>query len=141
MSIMGKYIFIVEDDLQNRVVFQMALTRKGAFVDFDRWGKDAIYRLQQLPRLDLIVLDLMLPHGISGFDIFDEIRVLPSCADVPVVAVSAMESSIAVPKAQAMGFSGFIAKPIDSRLFPEQLAKIMSGEQVWYTNEMRFNGI
>jgi len=53
------------------------------------------------------------------------------------VAVSAMDPSVAIPQARQKGFSGFIAKPIDNRLFPQQIAQIIEGEQVWSIGERR----
>ena len=135
MILKEKRIFIVEDNMQNRLVFQMALIRHGASVDFERWGRDTLYHLQNLSRVDLIVLDLMLAEGVTGFDIFDQIRGLVKYNAVPIVAVSAMDPSIAIPRLQKQGFSGFIAKPIDSHQFPKQLATVLSGETVWSVGE------
>lgn len=136
MLLQGKSIFVVEDNVQNRVVFQMILRKHGASVDFERMGTDTIFRLQNALQVDMILLDLMLADGISGFDLYAEIREkLPNLASVPIVAVSAMEPAIAIPKAQAMGFSGFISKPINSLIFGEQLASIFEGDSVWYTGE------
>jgi CheY-like chemotaxis protein len=131
MLLPGKVIFVVEDNLQNRVVFQMTTIAHGATLEFERWGRDAVGRLQGCRKVDLIILDLMLYGGISGYDIFEEIRQHPQFDGIPIVAVSAAEPSIAIPKAQKMGFSGFIAKPVDDELFPQQLARILAGEQVW----------
>jgi CheY-like chemotaxis protein len=133
MLLAHKHIFIVEDSRQNRVIFKMALSRHGADVQFEQAGHDSIQRLKALPEVDLIILDLMLAYGISGFDIFSEIRALPRFEKLPIVAVSAMDPAEAVPKVQAKGFAGFIAKPIDISLFPEQIARIMSGERLWAT--------
>ena len=135
MILKDKRIFIVEDNMQNRLVFQMALIRHGASVDFERWGRDTMYHLQNVSRVDLIVLDLMLAEGITGFDIFDQIRALPKYDTVPIIAVSAMDPSIAIPKLKKQGFSGFIAKPIDNVQFPKQLASIIKGEHVWSVGE------
>lgn len=135
MILKDKRIFIVEDNMQNRLVFQMALIRHGASVDFERWGRDTLYHLQNLSRVDLIVLDLMLAEGVTGFDLFDQIRGLEKYATVPIIAVSAMDPSIAIPKLRKQGFSGFIAKPIDNALFPKQLASIIAGESVWSVGE------
>jgi CheY-like chemotaxis protein len=79
----------------------------------------------------MIILDLTLPRGVSGYDIYDEIRAMPQFDKVPIVAVSATDPVIGIPKAKLKGFSGFIAKPIDDVHFPRQLAKIMGGETVW----------
>jgi CheY-like chemotaxis protein len=132
MILKGKHIFIVEDNLTNRVVFQMSLIVEGAKVDFERWGRDTITQIRGYSHIDLIILDLMLPNGISGYDIFTEIRAHTEFVHVPIVAVSAAETTVAIPKTQAMGFSGFIAKPIDETLFPRQLARLINQEKIWY---------
>lgn len=133
--LMNKRIFIVEDNIQNRVVFQVALVRYGASVDFERMGRDTIYRLRGKNELDLIILDLMLAEGLSGFDLVDQIRALPNCASIPILAVSAMDPAVAIPQAREIGLAGFIAKPIDNYVFPKQVLAIINGEQVWHTGE------
>lgn len=135
MLLKDRHIFIVEDNSQNRIVFQMALVRHGAAVDFERSGQDTLYQLGRLSRIDLIIIDLMLPGGISGFDVFDDIRSLERYANIPIVAVSAMDPAVAIPKARAKGFAGFIAKPIDNRLFPKQIAQVIEGVPVWHAGE------
>jgi two-component system cell cycle response regulator DivK len=130
-----KRIFIVEDNLQNRIIFQLTLSRHGADLSFEPWGSRTLLHLQALSKIDLIILDLMLANGISGFDIFDQIRARPELDRVPVIAVSAIDPSFAIPKARKQGFSGFIAKPIDQDIFPRQLAAVLDGEKVWYAGE------
>ncbi|NET74009.1 MAG: response regulator [Sphaerospermopsis sp. SIO1G2] len=82
--------------------------------------------------LDLILLDLMLAHGVSGYDVYDAIKEVPALKDVPVVCVSAADPNIEIPKAKTKGFNGYIAKPIRQRTFVTQLEAILSGDQtVW----------
>lgn len=135
-----KRIFIVEDNAQNRVIYQIMLTRHGARVEFDRWGRDTLMKMKALEQFDLIILDLMLPNGDSGYDIFKSIRAISEFDNIPIVAVSAAEPSIAMAKTQALGFSGFIAKPINDDLFPRQLRKLIDGEKVWYSGENYVGG-
>lgn len=131
MLLKDKRIFVVEDHVQNRVVFHIALVKYGAVVDYERWGRSAAQRLKHSQPFDLIILDLMLAEEVSGFDVYDEIRELPNYATVPIVAVSAMDPALALPKTRAKGFAGFIAKPIDSQVFAKQIADILQGQQVW----------
>ena len=138
MLLDNKKIFIVEDNLQNRIIFQLALNRHGAQLHFEPWGSRTLLQLQGLCRIDLIVLDLMLANGVSGFDIFDQIRAKPEYDKVPIVAVSAIDPSFAIPKAQEKGFSGFIGKPIDNELFAHQLAALIDGEKIWHVGERFF---
>lgn len=129
----GKHIFIVEDNTENRIVFQMVFIKYGATVAFERWGRDTVPRMLGTTKIDLVILDLMLSQGISGYDIFDAIRANPHFADVPIVAVSAMDPAVAVPKTRAKGFNGFIAKPVDTHLFPQQIADVLAGQAIWHT--------
>ena len=128
----NKRIFVVEDNLQNRVIFQILLTGEGVRLDFDRWGRDTVARLQGFAPVDLIIMDLMLGGGVTGYDIFDQIRTFPAFAQTPIVAVSAADPAVAIPKVQEKGFNGFIAKPVDDTLFAQQLLSIIQGEPVWY---------
>lgn len=139
MLLSGKQVFVVEDNPQNRVVFQMALIRHGALVTFERRGSDTMFRLSQAYHIDVIVLDLMLAQEVSGFDLFQEIRATPKFEKVPIIAVSAMDFAVGAPKARELGFDGFISKPIDNYLFPQQIAAIISGEKVWYENGRKFS--
>jgi CheY-like chemotaxis protein len=135
MLLKNKHIFIAEDNSQNRIIFQMMLVRQGAKIYFERWGDDAIFRLHTMPQCDLIILDLSLAAGISGYDIFKQIRAAPEFDGVPIVAVSATDPSQGIPKTREMGFAGFIAKPIDDALFPKQLLSIINGEHIWYAGD------
>ena len=134
----GKRVFIVEDNAHNRVIYQMILRRAGAVVDFDRRGDATLFQLTKFMP-DLIILDLNLGRYSSGFEIFDEIRKHADLQTVPIVAISASEPAVVLPKCREMGFSGFIAKPIEEALFEEQLSRLIKGQQVWYLGE-RYGG-
>jgi CheY-like chemotaxis protein len=131
----NKHLFIVEDNPANRVVYQIMMMRNGAKVTFDRWGQDTLAKMKQSGTIHLIILDLMLPKGNSGFDIFDDIRAVSDYRDIPIVAVSASDPASAIPKAQQLGFSGFIAKPINDDIFPDQILRLMAGEKIWYAGD------
>lgn len=132
MLLAGKRIFIIEDNAVNLMVYRTMLESEGARVTFEAWGQYAVGILRMETRVDLIILDLMLDFGVSGFDIFTEIRRYPQFNNVPIAAVSASDPSTAMARAQQMGFSAFIAKPIDDDLFPQQVADIIAGKAIWY---------
>src|SRR5438874_13559019 len=96
MLLKNKRIFIVEDNTGNLAIASIYLENQGAKIKFERRGvrtPEAI--LQQMP-IDLILTDLMLPNGISGFDIFDQIRQVPVLAAIPVVVVSSADPDTAM---------------------------------------------
>ncbi len=126
-----KRIFVIEDNIENRVITQMTLGMHGVRMEFDRFGRDTLSKLKNFGNVDLIILDLMFPNGITGYDIFDTIRADASFAHVPIVAVSASDAVSSIPQCQAKGFSGFIPKPIDVDLFPTQIEEIINGLSIW----------
>ncbi len=131
MILQNKRIFIVEDDLKNRAIAQLLLEREGAKISFERWGIDTISKLKRFLPVDIILLDLMFPRGVTGYDVFKEIRSHSEFRHIPIVAVSAADASIAVPLTKDMGFAGFIAKPIDFHNFTKQISEIIKGVPVW----------
>jgi len=135
MLLKNRRIFLVEDDIANRAIFQMLLERNGAKTAIERWGTDTVPRIQAFMPVDLIVLDLMFPDDISGFDVFDKIRAETALANIPILAVSAMDPSIAIPHTQAKGFNGFIIKPIEYELFAQQIVSLLNGEAVWFAGD------
>jgi CheY-like chemotaxis protein len=134
MSLQGKSIFIVEDSAINQIVFQVILRPHGAKIEFERWPGNVLWRLQRLQNIDLIILDLRLFGGLSGYELFSVLRQLPRFERIPIVAVSAVEPRDGIAKAKALGFSGFISKPIREELFALQLTAILQGEQIWSDN-------
>ena len=133
MHVLGsKKIFIVEDDTMNMVVYGALLRNTGATVIQDLWTTDSInMMLRKLP-IDVILMDLMLRYGNTGYDIFQTIQKYPELRNIPVIAVSAADPGIEIPKARDMGFAGFIGKPINPVKFPEQILSCVQGEPVWY---------
>ena len=129
----GKRVFIVEDDVANMAVFAVALKQGGALVIQDFWNTGTLSLMSRMVPIDILVLDLMLHHGVSGYEIYSRIRATPHLADIPVVIVSASDPEIEIPKARAMGFAGFIGKPISLQQFPEQIAACIRGHQIWAT--------
>jgi CheY-like chemotaxis protein len=129
----GKRIAIVEDSITNMAVFFTALRKQGAEVIQENWNTDAVNALKKYLPIDLILMDIMLRNGISGYDIFDQLQKLPEFQNIPVVAISSLDPATEIPKAQAKGFVGFISKPINVRHFPDQLAACLEGEKVWVT--------
>jgi CheY-like chemotaxis protein len=126
-----KRIFVVEDDLNNRIITQMALISHDVRIEFDRWGKDTLSKLINFGVPDIILLDLMFPNGITGYDIFDTIRTNKAYDSTPIVAVSAGDAAISIKRCQEKGFNGFIPKPIEADHFASQLEKILSGQSLW----------
>jgi CheY-like chemotaxis protein len=127
----GKRIYIVEDSPMNIVIMQRILEQHGATIFKDEWGFYAVEKVKQLAPIDLILLDLMLPCRMSGYDIFDKLRANAQLASIPIAIVTASDPNLEMTKARDKGFNGFIQKPVDQETFPRMLRAILDGKAVW----------
>ncbi|MEL6408716.1 MAG: response regulator [Chloroflexota bacterium] len=123
-----KRIFVIEDQPDIRAVYEMMLKRYVKEIGFDFWGQESLKHLKAFGVPDILILDLMLPHGVSGFDVYDQIRELPQYKTTRVVAVSASEPSTVLRKLKAKGFSGLVTKPFDIMTFPKKLVEVMKSD-------------
>jgi len=133
----NKRIFIVEDSAAYIAIASIYLRYEGATVESERWGLNVPNVIvSQLP-IDVILMDLKLSHNTSGFDVFDQIRRTPQLSNIPIIAVSAADPEVVMPRAQKMGFAGFISKPISPSLV-KYVAAVLDGKNVWKTDTWQY---
>jgi CheY-like chemotaxis protein len=66
---------------------------------------------------DALLVDLQMPE-LDGFELFERLQRDPAMHAAPVIAVSADATPRTAQRCQAMGFAGYVTKPIDaSHLF------------------------
>ena len=101
-------MLIVEDEQPLRELVVVTLSEE---FDCDQVadGEAALERLRASPPR-LVVLDSMLP-GRSGIDVLREMRADPQLRDVPVLMLSAWQSSEDVDGAMDAGADSFLGKP------------------------------
>jgi two-component system cell cycle response regulator DivK len=102
----------------------------GIHCEWKTSGYEVVEYADTLPRLDLILMDIRLPYE-DGFGALQKIRSSPTLKNTRVVAVTAEASPEQMRKARDSHFDGFIAKPLDPDLFPDQIRRILAGEPVW----------
>lgn len=79
--------------------------------------------------IQVVFLDLEMP-AINGYEALPIIKHHPNFAHTPVIAYSVHVSEM--QRALDMGFDGFLGKPLSAEAFPDQLQRILNGEQVHY---------
>ena len=125
------YVLVIEDDANILMVATDFLHMLGIkYVNARASGWQGVKLAQSLPQLDLILLDIQLPHE-DGYAILQRIRAIPKLKDTCVIAVTANVLPQDEARARAAGFDGFIGKPLDFDHFPVQIRAILNGEQVW----------
>jgi len=123
-------VLVVEDNVANFVLIARLLGYMGIHCEWKTSGYEVVEYADNLPQLDLILLDIRLPYE-DGYAALRKIRSSASLKTTRVVAVTAEASSEQMKKARGAGFDGFLGKPLDPDRFPDQIQRILSGDAVW----------
>ena len=133
MLLEGKRIVYIEDNEEGRDIVDILLQAAGAEIWFEKWGIPGTVLMTLIGHLplDLILLDLNFEKGYSGYDIFEIIKRNNVLKDIPVLLVTAANSTVEMPRARKLGLSGYISKPIHTRRFSQQVLDVIEGKSVW----------
>ncbi|MBU2536995.1 MAG: response regulator [Proteobacteria bacterium] len=117
----GKKILIVDDNQDNRELVVKILKRCGYATCEAVDGEEALAKATS-DRPDLILMDIALPK-IDGLEATRQLRQMAGLMDTPIIALTAHAMKGDREKALAAGCSDYIAKPINVRELPEQIAR------------------
>jgi CheY-like chemotaxis protein len=103
-------VLIVEDDADLREMMAQLLTLEGYHTETVANGREALKYLNEAPRPDVILLDLMMPI-MDGWEFRKRQQNDPNLADVPVIVLTALDQA----QARASDLNGvdFLKKPLD----------------------------
>jgi CheY-like chemotaxis protein len=103
-------IFLVDDELMIRELYEHAFRLVGYHIDTAIDGQDAVDKLEKMEQLpDLIMLDLMMPR-MTGFDVLNYIKNSDKFKNIMVVMLTSMPDPEALEKATKLGALGYLIK-------------------------------
>ncbi len=127
MSTDSKTICVIEDNMPIRKLLTTILKRSGfETIDFGD-GKTAIEWLKSNTPYALLV-DYVLPD-LDGGAIIEYIRQKPDGNLIPVIAVTGLAQENDKEKILNLGFDSYIAKPIQTATFVDQIKEIIEKKQ------------
>jgi CheY-like chemotaxis protein len=113
----GRTILLVDDDVRNVFALTSALEQRGAKVEVGRNGFEALAKLDEVPGVDLVLMDVMMP-GMDGLEATRRIRQDNRFDRLPIIAITAKAMKDDQEQCLAAGANDYLAKPIDlSRLY------------------------
>lgn len=108
----GRKILLVDDDVRNIFALTSALEQKGVNVQIGRNGFEAISKLDEVPDIDLVLMDVMMP-GMDGLEATRRIRQDARFQKLPIIAVTAKAMKDDQEQCMQAGATDYLAKPID----------------------------
>lgn len=106
---MTKSILVIEDDLNIITNIKALLEEEGYFVLTASNGDDGIKSAKNnLP--DLIICDILMPR-CSGYDVLNELSLLPSTRSIPFIFLTAMADKDDIRKGMQLGVDDYLPKP------------------------------
>lgn len=114
-----KTILVIEDEKPLLEMYVLALKKRGYQTEKATTGEEGLEKLKQNPRINLILLDLILPE-INGIDVLRQIRSEASpFNNIPVYVLTNVDNKQTIQEAVALGVRGYFLK-VD--LTPKKLA-------------------
>ncbi|ANI58983.1 ATP-binding protein [Pseudomonas sp. GR 6-02] len=105
----GRNVLLVEDNPVNRTVIEAMLRSLGFTVSVVTDGAQAVRSAESLI-FEAILMDCRLPV-IDGYEATRQIRQLPGCADVPIIALTANALQGDREACLSAGMNDYLAKP------------------------------
>lgn len=111
VSLEGKTILLVDDDLRNIYALTTALEAHRIHVLFAENGQEALQLLGDHEAIDLVIMDIMMPK-MDGYEAIREIRKQAKFAKLPIIALTAKAMKYDREKCIDAGANDYISKPI-----------------------------
>ena len=104
-------ILIVDDVMSNVLLLKVLLTNEKFAIATASNGRQALEQVEkENPDLDL--LDVMMPD-MSGFEVAQHLKSNPNTADIPIIFLTALNSTADIVKGFQVGANDFISKPFN----------------------------
>ena len=103
-------ILIADDEPINLTILTQILIQDGYDVRPALSGKLAIESVASKPPA-LILLDIMMPPGMDGYEVCKHLKSLDASKDIPIIFISSLNDTKDKDRAFQAGGQDFISKP------------------------------
>lgn len=104
-------ILIVDDVMSNVLLLKVLLTNEKFAIATASNGRQALEQVEK-ENPDLVLLDVMMPD-MSGFEVAQHLKSNPNTADIPIIFLTALNSTADIVKGFQVGANDFISKPLN----------------------------
>ncbi|MBL7932259.1 MAG: response regulator, partial [Bacteroidia bacterium] len=120
----GKNILVVDDDVRNLFALTTVFERLNINAITAESGKEAISILNENPKIDMVLMDIMMPE-MDGYETTQKIRREHKNSSLPIIAVTAKAMKGDRQKCIEAGASDYITKPL-------KIDQLLSLMRIWF---------
>jgi two-component system cell cycle response regulator DivK len=116
-------VLIIEDNEKNRKLFKLVLGSMGHETLLAENGEEGLKAAKEfIP--DLVLMDIQMPvmDGVTAFKALKSDR---NTEAIPIVAVTSFAMKGDLERFLDMGFTGYLAKPVDVNTFTAMISEIL----------------
>ncbi len=122
-------VLVVDDSLVQRQSLVRSLTKAGCQVIQASHGREGILRLQEHPRIRLVVCDIEMPQ-MNGFEFLSYCRKDPKLAQIPIVMLTTRGGQKHRDLAMTLGAKNYLTKPQSDRELLDIVAQLAQPSEV-----------
>jgi DNA-binding response OmpR family regulator len=120
---MTRKILIVDDEPELVALLEMSLGAEGYTISSAGSGKEALQKLAA-DRPDLVLMDVMLPD-ISGTRLTGQIKSDPRTSGIPIIMLTAKDSTTDVIVGLNMGADDYVTKPFSTPVLAARIDAVL----------------
>ncbi len=116
-----RHVLVADDEAHIGRIIKIKLEHGPFRVTLAFDGQEAVEALEREDRIDLVVLDLMMPR-LSGLDVLDRIRANDKWKDIPCIILTAAGQEEYESDARESGATDFLTKPFSPKKLYAKIA-------------------
>ena len=121
-----KQVVLIADDsstVRKFVTFSLSAQNLEVITAVD--GMDALEKVSQASRVDLVIVDLNMPN-MDGYEFIENLRKSETHKDVPIIILSSERSDEAKQRGKDVGADIYMEKPFDADKIKYQVSKYLT---------------
>jgi two-component system, sensor histidine kinase and response regulator len=119
-------LLVVDDNTDNLKLVSSFLLNEGYKVTIATGGDDAI-QIVIKERIDLILLDIVMPEGLDGFEVCRRLKKDSKTKEIPIIFLTAKNDSDDIVTGFQLGGVDYVPKPFRKE---ELLARVLNQVQI-----------
>ena len=123
LPVAKKKVLIVDDDANVVEIISSMLREANYEVMEANYSLPALFSAaRDIP--DLMLVDIRMPI-MNGLELIEQFKSYQETRNVPIVAITGMDTPEVRKAASRLGCVGFLPKPFDAKTFPDQIAAFL----------------